>query len=218
MTRSLPRPLAGKLWDGMVVGLLGGSFNPAHGGHRFMSLQALRHLGLDQVWWLVSPQNPLKAATGMADLSTRLRTARARASHPRIVVTDIERELGTRFTAETLGELTRRFPRTRFVWLMGADNLSQIPRWKDWTGIFGMVPVAVFPRRPYSIGALGGKAARRFARARVGAAKAQALPTMEPPAWTFIGGPLHPASATDIRARGDSLAWVAGDRDAADRV
>lgn len=203
-----PRPLGGTAWSGRRVGLLGGSFNPAHEGHRHISLMALKRLGLDQVWWLVTPQNPLKSAADTAALDLRVATAQAKARHPRIVVTALEAQLGTRYTAETLAELRRRFPRTRFVWLMGADNLRQIPHWRGWTRIFGMVPVAVFPRHPYAIPALVGKAARRFARNRVDAGRSRELPLTEPPAWVFLDGPLHPASATEIRRRGDSRAWV----------
>lgn len=203
-----PRPLGGAAWAGRRIGLLGGSFNPAHEGHRHISLMALKRLGLDQVWWLVTPQNPLKSAADTAALELRVATAQARARHPRIMVTALETQLGTRYTAETLAELRRRFPRTRFVWLMGADNLRQIPHWRGWTRIFGMVPVAVFPRHPYAIPALVGKAARRFARDRVDAGRSRELPLREPPAWVFLDGPLHPASATEIRRRGDSRAWA----------
>lgn len=199
---------AGPRHAGLSVGLLGGSFNPAHDGHRHISLHALQALGLDRVWWLVSPQNPLKPTRGMAPLAERLREARAVARHPRITVTCVEGDLGTRFTADTLAELVRRYPRTRFVWLMGADNLGQIPRWKRWERIFLTVPVAVFARPAYSLGALGGKAARRFARRKVGAGEFRGLAGRKPPAWTFLRNPLHPASATAIRA----ARAAAGDR------
>lgn len=208
-----PRPLTGAAWAGRRIGLLGGSFNPAHEGHRHISLAAMKRLGLDQVWWLVSPQNPLKSSADMAALDLRVSTAQAKARHPRILVTAVEVSLGTRYTDETLRELQARFPRTRFVWLMGADNLLQVTRWRNWRQIFGRVPVAVFPRHPYSIRALGGKAARRFARNRVDAASACVLPSMEPPAWVFLDGSLHPASATSIRARGDDRAWTVKRKD-----
>nr|WP_211114434.1 nicotinate-nucleotide adenylyltransferase [Azospirillum rugosum] len=183
----------------MRIGLLGGSFNPAHAGHRHISLHALKALGLDQVWWLVSPQNPLKPVRGMASLPERMAEARGVARHPRIRVTDIERDLGTRYTADTLAELKRRFPRTRFVWLMGADNLRQIPRWRDWTRIFRLVPVAVLARPTYSMSALGGMAAQRYARRRVKDHRAKGLAGHATPAWIFLRNPLHPASATAIR-------------------
>lgn len=204
MTRPLfppPRRLAGRAWDGLAVGLLGGSFNPAHDGHRHASVEALRRLGLDAVWWLVSPQNPLKARAGMAPLEERLAGARAAARHPRIVVTDLECVLGTVYTAETLDRLRALFPRTRFVWLMGADNLIQVPRWQHWERIFRRTLVAVLNRPPYSSRALGGKAAQRFRRHRIGASRARRLPLTGPPAWAFLTHPLHPASATEIRRR-----------------
>jgi nicotinate-nucleotide adenylyltransferase len=182
------------------VGILGGSFNPAHEGHRTISLAALQRLGLDEVWWLVSPQNPLKPVAGMAPFAERFTGAAAVARHPRIRVSDLEPKLGTSYTADTIAKLVRRFPYHAFVWLMGADNLAQIDRWKDWQQIFHAVPVAVFARPSYSLKALAAKAARRFARARLPEAAARSLATAEPPAWVFLHGPLSPVSATAIRA------------------
>jgi nicotinate-nucleotide adenylyltransferase len=183
------------------VGLLGGSFNPAHGGHLHISLEALKRLGLDEVWWLVSPQNPLKPRAGMGSLAERLAGARAVASHPRIKVTDLERRLGTTYTADTLAALTRRFPRIRFVWLMGADNLLQISRWDRWQNIFHLVPIAVFARPSYSLASLSGPAARRYARQRVSLRDARRLADTDPPAWVFLPTRLDARSATDIRSR-----------------
>jgi nicotinate-nucleotide adenylyltransferase len=194
-------PWSGPLWAGLRVGLLGGSFNPAHDGHRSISLEALRRLRLDAVWWLVSPQNPLKARAGMASLAERLEEARRTARHPRILVTAIEAELGSVHTAQTLERLHQRFPRTRFAWLMGADNLTQIPRWHRWERIFAGTPVAVFNRPAYSLRALGGKAARRFRDRRIGQERAGRLAASEPPVWVFVANPQHPASATEIRRR-----------------
>lgn len=197
-TAALPSPAA---VSGLRIGLLGGSFNPAHQGHQFISREALKRLKLDRVWWLVSPQNPLKPHEGMAGLEARLEGARAVARHPRIRPTGIEAALGTRYTADTLAELKARFARTRFVWLMGADNLAQIPRWEDWTYIFHTVPIAVFDRPSYSHKALAGIAARRFRKARVEERKAPSLAARTPPAWCFLHIPLMPVSATQIRAR-----------------
>jgi nicotinate-nucleotide adenylyltransferase len=182
------------------VGLLGGSFNPAHEGHRQISLTALNRLGLDEVWWLVSPQNPLKSADGMAPFAERLASARAVARDPRIRVTDIEARLGTRYTADTLEKLTRRFPGHAFVWLMGADNLLQIHKWRDWQRIFHLLPVAVLARPTYSLRALAAPAAQRFLRSRWPERLGRRLVQAEPPAWILIHGPLNPASATAIRA------------------
>lgn len=182
------------------VGLLGGSFNPAHDGHRHVSLLALKHLGLDAVWWLVSPQNPLKPAAGMAGYAERLAWAARVAHHPRLWVSDIEGELGTRYTADTLASLGRRFQHTRFVWLIGADNLGEMPAWRRWTRIFHTVPIAVFDRPTYCFKALAGKAARRFERWRLPAPAAKGLAEAVPPAWVFLHTRLNPASATAIRA------------------
>jgi nicotinate-nucleotide adenylyltransferase len=180
---------------------LGGSFNPAHEGHLHISRLALKLLDLDEVWWLVSPQNPLKTPVGMAPFAARLRQASALAvREPRVKVTDIEARLGSTYTADTLASLRRRFPRLHFVWLMGGDNLAQIPYWGQWQDIFLTIPVAVFDRPATSLKALAGKAARRFARARVAPAVARRLADMTPPAWVFFHTRLDPRSATRIRA------------------
>lgn len=186
---------------GARIGLLGGSFNPAHEGHRHISLEALRRLDLDEVWWLVSPQNPLKAAAGMAPQAERIAAAAAVARHRRIRVTGLESLLGTRFTADTLAALVRRFPRVRFAWLMGADNLIQISFWHGWPQIFHTVVIAVFDRPTYSLGVGNAKAAQRFARERVGEGAAKTLADLPPPAWTFVHARLIDKSATQIRAR-----------------
>jgi nicotinate-nucleotide adenylyltransferase len=183
----------------MPVGLLGGSFNPAHDGHRHISLAAMARLGLREVWWLVSPQNPLKPVQGMAPFAERLASAQSVADHPRIRVTDIERRLGTRYTADTLCALRRHHPRIAFVWLMGADNLIQVPRWEKWTDIFATVPVAILDRPSYSLRALAGKVAIRYRHHRLGEDAAKGLAKRQPPAWVFLHGKLHPASATQIR-------------------
>ena len=182
------------------VGLLGGSFNPAHQGHIDITLAALERLKLDQVWWLVSPQNPLKPGHGMAPLDARLRGARAAMRHPRLRATGLEQRLGTRYTADTLKRLVRAFPRTKFVWLMGADNLVQISRWEGWQQIFHIVSIAVFARPTYCFQALSGKAARRFAHRRLAASAAGLLARNKPPAWAFLFTKLNPISASAIRA------------------
>lgn len=150
----------------------------------------------------MAPQNPLKPVAGMAPLAQRLATAQATADHPRLRAIAIETRLGTRFTADTIAALVRRFPRTRFVWLMGADNLAQIHRWRSWRRIFALVPVAVLDRSPYSYSALAGKAARRFAWNRVPARRAAAVAEAAAPVWVFLHQRRHPASASAIRAKG----------------
>jgi nicotinate-nucleotide adenylyltransferase len=187
------------------IGLLGGSFNPAHDGHLHISRQALDHLKLDEVWWLVSPLNPLKLAKDMAPFDERMASAKAVAGDGRITVSDLERELGTRYAVDTLPLLKERFPDARFVWIMGADNLIQVPQWRHWRGVFRTLPIAVFARPSYSFRALSGRAARRFARYRVRESRIGDLVEMRPPAWAFIFGGLHTASATRIRAQRAAL-------------
>ncbi|MEE9139888.1 MAG: nicotinate-nucleotide adenylyltransferase [Alphaproteobacteria bacterium] len=184
------------------MGLLGGSFNPAHEGHRHISLLALRKLGLHELWWLVSPRNPLKPAAGLAPFEERLAGARAVADHPAIRVTDLERRFGTLYTVDTLERLRACFPDVRFVWIMGADNLAQFPLWERWTAIFEAVPIAIFDRPSYSLRALAGKAARRYCRYRLPPRLAKELAGQPAPAWIFFHDRLSPASATRIRAQG----------------
>jgi nicotinate-nucleotide adenylyltransferase len=172
-----------------------------------ISALALKLLDLDQIWWLVSPQNPLKPVAGMASFPARLEGARRVAeADRRILVTDIEGRLGpSRYTADTLKALRRRFPRLRFVWLMGGDNLVQIPRWERWPEIFRTVPIAVFDRPSYSLKALSGAAAKRFARYRLPASEERQLAEVEPPAWVFFHTPLDDRSATRIRSERNGI-------------
>jgi len=182
------------------IGLLGGSFNPAHQGHLHVSREALKRLGLDEIWWLVAPQNPLKPMAGMGKLAERIAGAKAIARHEkRIRILDLEARLGTHFTADTLAALQKRWPRIEFVWLMGADNLAQIRHWKDWQAIFARVPIAVFARPTYCRTALAELAAQRFSRARV-IRETQRFSEIKPPAWIFLPVKLDFHSATAIRA------------------
>ena len=184
------------------VGLLGGSFNPAHKGHLHLSRTALDRLGLDEVWWMVSPQNPLKSADGMGPFTERLANARIVAEdEDRIVVSEIERDMGTRYTIDTLRQLRVRFPQNRFVFLLGADNFIQLPQWRNWSAIMRTVPIAIFPRPSYSYRALTGRAARRFARFRVPDVRAYRLAERRAPAWVFVGMAPDATSATRIRQR-----------------
>lgn len=181
----------------MRIGLLGGSFNPAHAGHLHISLLACRRLGLDEVWWLVSPGNPLKPESEMAPFADRFKSAeKITSGHLNIRVSDVECQMGTRYTADTLKALKRRHRGTHFVWLMGADNLASVHRWKHWQDIFGTVPIAVFDRNSYSYGALASVAATKFASARV---TARSLAKAKSPAWTFLFLQRHRASATELR-------------------
>lgn len=189
------------------IGLLGGSFNPAHAGHRHVAERALRALGLDQVWLMVSPGNPLKPARGMAPFARRLDSARAIADGRRILATDIEARLGTRYTVDTLAVLRRRFPRVRFALLMGADNLTQLPRWRRWRRLARATPLAVLPRPGETRPALAGHAARALARHRrpPRALLRRGGARMEHAAWALVPAREHPASATAIRAAGGVL-------------
>jgi nicotinate-nucleotide adenylyltransferase len=188
----------GPVENGLRIGLLGGSFNPAHEGHSHASELAFKCLGLDYVWWLVSPQNPLKATHGMASFDKRLQAAQRFNRHPRVIVTDIEDRLGTRFTIDTLRALKRRFPHLHFVWLMGSDNLMQIPQWRNWQEIFADVPVTVIARPGTTLAALCSKAAIRFKSAFVPPNRHIAV--MPPPAWTMLDvRRRNPSSATLLR-------------------
>ena len=190
-----PGPVA----DGLRIGLLGGSFNPAHAGHLHVSKVGLERLGLDYVWWLVSPQNPLKPVKGMAVFADRLAAARALAHHPRIRVSGIEAELGTRYTRDTLKALLRRFPRVRFVWLMGSDNLAQFSRWRAWQEIARMLPMAVVVRPGSALAPLFAKTAQHYGGSRTYAL--HAIADAEPPALAIIDAPRSDLSGTAIRAR-----------------
>lgn len=182
------------------IGLLGGSFNPAHAGHRHISLEALKRLGLDEVWWLVSPQNPLKSGDGMEPLPTRVARARQIARHPQIRVEAPELVLGTRYTLDTVQALQRVYRHAKFVWLMGADILPQLVDWANWRDLFGTVPIAAFARPGWGYTALAAPAPRTFERFRLQATEARRLATCEPPAWCFIPSRLDNHSATAIRA------------------
>lgn len=199
-SRPLPRAAPKPPPRGRKIGLLGGSFNPAHAGHRHIGLQALKRLGLHEVWWLVAPQNPLKPRAGMAAFETRLASARHAARDRRFRVSDIEQRLGSRHTAETVARLKRRFPRHRLVWIMGADNLPGLAAWRGWPSLFRAVPVAIFDRWPYARCVGAAKPAKRFARKRLAARRAGGLVRCAPPAWMLLHGPLHPASASALRA------------------
>jgi nicotinate-nucleotide adenylyltransferase len=182
-----------------TVGLLGGSFNPAHGGHRRISLFALDALALDEVWWLVSPGNPLKPRAGMAPLAARLASAQKYARRARIVATTIERELGTVYTVDTLRALARRYPKVRFVWLMGSDNLAQLHRWRDWRAIARRMPIAVIARPGYDGVAAASPAAAWLGRYRRSAASLKHRAGWSAPALIHLRFDPDPRSATAIR-------------------
>ena len=189
---------------GAAIGLLGGSFDPPHEGHVHITREALKRFGLDQVWWLVSPGNPLKAR-GPAPLAKRMAAARQVMRHPRVRITDVELRLGTRHTAGTLAALRRRLPGRRFVWLMGADNLAEFDRWDDWRGIMETTPVGVLARPGQRMSARRSKAATVYADARLPSSQSARLPHARPPAWCFVNVPLMDVSSTALREAG---AWT----------
>lgn len=184
---------------GPLTGLLGGSFNPAHRGHRRVTLFACSALGLDEAWWLVSPGNPLKPTAGMAPLAARLASARAHSRRAPIRATAIEAELGTRYTVDTLRALQRRYPKRRFVWLMGADNLAQFHRWKDWRQIAREMPIAVIARPGYDDKALASPAMAWLRRYRLSAARFCNRREWSAPALIELRFDPDPRSASAIR-------------------
>ncbi|MDN5789193.1 nicotinate-nucleotide adenylyltransferase [Pseudorhodobacter sp.] len=195
-------PIATK---GMVIGLLGGSFDPAHAGHAHLTREAIKRFGLDRVWWLVSPGNPLKARQP-APMADRLARARLVMDDPRVAITDIEARLGTRYTAATLEALVALYPGVRFVWLMGADNLLQFDRWDRWQDIMRLVPIGVLARPGSRIAARLSKAAEIYWPARLPDHLASTIGRRAPPCWSFLDMPLMRDSSSAIRARGE---WIA---------
>jgi len=184
---------------GMRVGLLGGSFNPPHAAHRAISLFALKRLKLDRVWWLLTPGNPLKDNGGLHDLSERADAARKVADDPRIDISCLEAVIGVRYTVDTIIHLRRRVSGVRLVWIMGADNLAQFHRWKDWRRIASEVPIAVIDRPPQSFRALAAPAAQALARYRLPENQAARLADQPAPAWAFLTGMKLSLSSTGLR-------------------
>ncbi len=197
-TLSAVTPLA---LPGQRIGLFGGSFNPAHAGHRAISLEALKRLDLDWIWWLVAPQNPLKDPSESTALELRLARAREVADHPRIRVTGFEDAISSRYTADTIEAVRRFWPATRFVWIMGADCLAELHRWQDWTGLVESVPMAIVNRPGFGLSALAAPAAVRYARFRLDETDAGLLADSAPPAWCFLKVPLRRESSTSIRTQ-----------------
>jgi nicotinate-nucleotide adenylyltransferase len=185
---------------GNRIGLFGGSFNPPHSGHRLVAEIALKRLRLDQVWWLVTPGNPLKDHSELAQLGDRLAQVERLAHHPRMRVTALEARLGSSYSARTIARLQALRPDLRFVWIMGADNLAGFHRWQDWRGILQAVPVAIIDRPGATLAPLSAPAALAFAANRHPEPDAAGLAGLRPPAWTFLHGPRDPASSTELRA------------------
>ena len=192
-------PVLPRTGRGLRIGLFGGSFNPAHEGHRLASLAAMKRLGLDRVWWMVTPGNPLKESDGLAGLDARIEAARQVANHPRIDVTGFEAALGTRYSVETVDYLRRRCPGVQFVWIMGADILPQLHRWKRWREFLASIPIAIVDRPGSTFNATRGRAATFMARGRLRESEAPSLCGASPPASVFIHGPRSTASSTALR-------------------
>jgi nicotinate-nucleotide adenylyltransferase len=184
----------------MRIGLFGGTFDPPHAAHRSACLLALRRLGLDRVWWLVTPGNPLKDTRGLAPLAQRISAAQKLAHHPLIDVTDVEAEIGTSYTYETVSYLVRRCQGVHFVWIMGADNLRSFHRWQRWRGIAELVPIAVVDRLGPSLYSTASVAAQSLGRFRLPERAATKLAESKPPAWVFLHGLKSPLSSTALRA------------------
>ncbi len=190
---------------GLRIGLFGGSFNPPHDGHRLASLTALKRLGLDRVWWIVTPGNPLKQNGALPDLATRMAAARRIARHPKIRITGIEAAIGTRYSVDTVTYLMRRCPGVKFVWLMGADNLLQLPRWRRWRELIDLIPVAAIDRPGSTLRALHGSAGAILGSHALREHDARLLPDRRPPAFVYLHGPRSGASSTALRDAGLGL-------------
>lgn len=185
--------------SGLRIGLFGGSFNPIHDGHRLVAEQCLKRLGLDAVWLLVSPGNPLKDNDALPSLEARVRAARAKLRHPRLVATGLEAQRGYRYTVDTLSWLKRSCPDTHFVWIMGADNLAQFHRWERWRDIAQLMPIAVYDRPGATLRAMAGVAAQSLGPQRLSEARARELPLADPPAWVLLTGVTSALSSSAIR-------------------
>ena len=186
---------------GLAVGLFGGSFNPPHAGHALVAEIALRRLALDQLWWMVTPGNPLKDRGDLAAIDMRVARAGRVADHPRIAVTDFESRIGARYTRQSLRFLTRRNPAVRFVWIMGADSLATFHRWQGFAEIARLMPIAIIDRPGFTLTAPAARAARRLARWRISESDAGGLADRAAPAWVFLHGPRSTLSSTALRAR-----------------
>lgn len=191
---------------GMTIGLFGGSFNPPHQGHLLVTETAIRRLELDQLWWIVTPGNPLKDTSGLPPLADRIAWSEAINNDPRVKVTAFEASHQVRFTADTLAIVQRYNPDVRFVWIMGADNLANFHRWQNWRDIALTFPIAVVDRPGSTLSYLSSKMAKTFDYARLDESDAALLPTLPAPAWTFLHGPRSPVSSTAIR-NGDNAGF-----------
>ncbi len=195
-SRGTLRHLAART-KGRTIGLYGGSFNPAHAGHRHLANEAIKRLGLDEVWFLVSPGNPLKPTADMAPFAERKKSLEAIIKHhPKMTAHDFEGQLGTRYTIDTVTALLYELPSTKFVWLMGADNFSNFERWHRWQDIAKALPIAIFARTGYGLNGFASGLARQFSQYRV---SPEHFNANRKPHWTYVTMPRHPASASEYR-------------------
>lgn len=206
MTRKIPLQSFGSLrvrtplcLPGQRVGIMGGSFNPPHAGHQIAAEAAMRRLGLDQVWWLITPGNPLKSHDGLSSLGGRTTLVQSFARGPQMKITGFERDLGTGYTAATLAFLKRRHPGVRFVWIMGADNLAFFDRWQHWRSIAETMPIAVVDRPGWRLRGLSSKTAHALSRWRLPESEARSLADRKPPAWLLLTIRLSDLSSTALR-------------------
>ncbi len=201
-----PVPRLPPFQAGMRIGLLGGSFNPPHEGHALVTRLALTRLGLDRVWWLVTPGNPLKSQAELAALQARVEAARRLVAGPRVAVTEIEAHIGARYTYDTLAWITRRAPNVRFVWIMGADNLTQFHLWRHWRAIADLTPIAVVDRPGSTLRAMSSRAAIALGPWRAPESRAARFADLPPPAFLFLHGPRSDLSSTVLRRRRPTVA------------
>ncbi|MFT3733140.1 MAG: nicotinate-nucleotide adenylyltransferase [Hyphomicrobium sp.] len=212
MTRKIPLQSFGSLrvatptcLPGQRIGVMGGTFNPPHDGHRIAAEAALKRLHLDQIWWLITPGNPLKSRDGLTPLDHRMKLVSPFARGPRMKITGFERELGTRYTAGTLAFLKRRYPAVRFVWIMGADNLATFDRWQHWREIAKTMPIAVVDRPGWRHAGLASPAAHALSRYRLPESEAASLADQKPPAWVLLTIRLSGLSSTALRGAAPAL-------------
>ena len=194
-----------RLQKGMRIGLFGGSFNPPHQGHRLASLTALNRLDLSDIWWMVTPGNPLKENSGLPSMQKRMEAARRIANHPRISITGFEADIETRYTYDTISYLVKRNPQVHFVWIMGADNLAGFHRWQRWKEITKLVPIVVIDRPRSTLRGAASRAAKYLGFNRVPERDAALLPYMKKPAFMFVHGPRSDLSSTELREKGQGL-------------
>lgn len=185
--------------SGQRIGLFGGSFNPPHLGHVHVCELALRRLHLDQVWWLVTPGNPLKDISRLAPLEDRIVACEKITTSPRMKITACETQINTRYTADTIAHIQQRNHNVNFVWLMGADNLGQFHQWERWRDIANRIPIAVIDRPGSTMALHSARAAQSLAAYRVDETDSKSLPLLSPPAWTFLHGPRNTLSSTALR-------------------